>query len=83
MSNLLWQSCAMKLTTPVDSNRAETDEIIGFFGSAQLVRRSDGLYELTGGARKRKFARGWCRCFAPEIVFATAGNESAEGESSL
>jgi hypothetical protein len=74
----------MKLKTPIDSNLDEADKIVGFFGSAQLIRGSYGLLELTGGtARQRKFVREWCRCFVPKIVFANAGSESAERKSRL
>jgi hypothetical protein len=46
------------------------DEIVGHFGSAQLVRKPDGKHTLVGGAqREQSIVRNWCECFAPFIVF--------------
>jgi hypothetical protein len=62
---------AMKLKPSAQLNLHKTNEIIGCFGSTQLVRRYDGYHEFIGGKVKgRATARGWCSHFAPEIAFA-------------
>jgi hypothetical protein len=46
------------------------DEIVGHFGSAQLVRRPDGKYALVSGTPKEQATvRNWCKYAAPFIVF--------------
>jgi len=61
----------MKLKTPAELNLHKTDEIIGFLGSTQLVRRHNGIHELIGGTlSERMVARLWCECFAPDMGFA-------------
>jgi hypothetical protein len=47
------------------------DEAIAFFGTARLVKKSDGRHELIGGtAADHAAAREWCSLFAPAVVFA-------------
>lgn len=61
----------MKLKTPAELNLHKTDEIIGFLGSTELVRRHNGVHELVGGTlNERMIARLWCECFAPDVIFA-------------
>lgn len=48
----------------------KTDEVLGFFGKAQLIRRHTGCHGLQGGtALEQEGVRGWCDRFAPELVF--------------
>jgi hypothetical protein len=47
-------------------------QIIASFGTARLVRKSDGRHELIGGTvDDHAAAREWCSLFAPEVVFAS------------
>jgi hypothetical protein len=47
--------------------------VIAAFGSARLVRKAGGRYELIGGtAADCTEAREWCSLFAPEVVFSVA-----------
>ena len=66
----------MKLTTPYDLDSNEATEIVGFFGTTELVRRADGTHELSGGIpTDRLIARVWCALFAPEIEFSDSWEE--------
>jgi len=61
----------MKSLTADDLNLDKTNETLGFFGQAQLIRRPDGGHELIGGTSgERATAREWCSLFAHEIVFS-------------
>jgi hypothetical protein len=51
------------------------DEIVGYFGKTQLVRKPDGKHMRVGGTkREQSFVRNWCKQYAPFIIF-----ESNEG----
>lgn len=64
----------MKLKTPAELKLEKTDEVIGFLGQTKLIRRHNGLHELSGGSyESQAIAFAWCRRFAPEIRFATPG----------
>ncbi len=66
----------MKRKKTINFHLRKTNETLGFFGRAQLVRRFDGHHELTGGTlNERAIAREWCLRFAPEVVFAEPGQE--------
>jgi len=47
-------------------------QIIAAFGTARLVKNSDGRHELIGGtANDHAAAREWCSLFAHEVVFTS------------
>jgi hypothetical protein len=72
MSKVTCQTGGMKLMTPTELKLEKTDEIIGFLGQTQLIRRYTGLHELSGGSyESQAIAFKWCRRFAPEIKFAS------------
>ena len=51
--------------------RNET-ELIAIFGSARLVRKTDGRHELVGGtADELVDAREWCSLYAHGVVFTS------------
>ncbi len=46
------------------------DEAIAIFGTARLVKKSDGRHALIGGTvADHAEAREWCSLFAPAVVF--------------
>lgn len=46
------------------------NDIVGYFGKAQLVRKPTGKHVLVGGAkREQSIVRNWCKQCAPFIVF--------------
>lgn len=48
-------------------------QFVAAFGTARLVKKSDGNHELIGGtADDRAAAREWCSLFAHEVVFTSA-----------
>jgi hypothetical protein len=72
------QTGGMKIKNSFNSNRSFFNlrngyRIVAAFGATQLIRKSDGRYELLGGsAHDHAEAREWCSLFAPEIVFTGA-----------
>jgi hypothetical protein len=61
----------MKCKKVIRLNLDKTNETIGFFGNARLIRRCDGGHELIGGSEdERATAREWCSLFEHEIVFS-------------
>ncbi len=53
------------------------------FGTARLVKKSDGPHELIGGtADDHAAAREWCSLFAPEIVFKSGGRTGTDSARS-
>jgi hypothetical protein len=47
--------------------------LIAVFGTARLVKKTDGRHELIGGtADDHAAAREWCLLFAHDVVFTSA-----------
>ena len=68
---------AMKMNkiTNLIRNLINADRIIQWFGSARLVRRSDGRHELIGGTRADlAAAREWISLFGHDIVLTHPAN---------
>jgi hypothetical protein len=48
-------------------------QLVAIFGTARLVKKSDGRHELIGStADDHAAAREWCSLFALEVVFTSA-----------
>jgi hypothetical protein len=79
VSNQLCHAVGMKIKKSVRfqvSNfslfHGVTRHFIAAFGTARLVRKSNGRHELTGGTvDDHAAAREWCSLFAHEVVFTS------------
>ena len=71
----------MKCKKTINLNLGKTNETIGFFGRAKLVRSPDGRHELLGGTQvEQATVRNWCQHFAPEIVIGDQQDEFDLGD---
>jgi hypothetical protein len=77
MSNQLCHAIGMKIKKSVRFQVSSfslfhgvSRHLIAAFGTARLVRKSNGRHELIGGsADDHAAAREWCSLFAHEVVF--------------
>ena len=61
----------MKMPRILEYLRHEQGELIASWGDAELIRRSDGRYELRGGTPDdRQAAREWISLFYHEATVA-------------
>ena len=80
MSNRLCHAGGMKIKKSVRFQASRLSlfhdagrKLIAAFGTARLVKKSDGRHELIGGtADDHAAAREWCSLFAHEVVFRSA-----------
>ena len=58
------------------SCKIPTNELVGWFGAVQVIRRWDRKHDLIGGSEsEQRLVRAWCERNASFLEFAEPGEE--------